>query len=240
MTPNSRGQPRPADAPARRGPRASLQALERLRLRLRRLLPVDGAVAVMLAGFGLIALSFVLDYTLTLPAFVGIVFLFAGISLVGRRFISQLLRPLSRRVSDRDLAILVEDRNPQLHQAFITAIELGSGQGEAARYASPELLQSVIDDVERQVGAISFDRVFRAGRLDLSRHFLLVLVAGMLGLASIFPDHAKIWFQRNVLIASTRWPKATWLEEPVLPEAIAIGDNLPLRVRVLRGSPKLV
>lgn len=221
-------------------PRASLRALEGLRHRLRRLRIVDGAVGVTLAGVTLVVASFLLDYALVLPWGVRLVFLAVGFGILGRQLVERLLRPLSRPVSDRDLAVLVEDRNPELRQSLITAIELGAGGGEGARYASPELLQSVIDDVERRVGQISFERIFRLGRLLRASALLGIALAVVAGVTSTFPSHAGIWFERNVLLASVRWPKSIQLEEPVLPEAIAIGDDLPVRVRLLRGKPKVV
>jgi hypothetical protein len=231
------GQP----APHGGAPRRSLAALERLRQRLRKLVIKDGVVWLALLVAAAMALSFALDYLFDLPRPIRALFLVAGAGGVAVLAFRRLVGPLAVPVSDESLALLVEEVNPGLKQSLITAVELSRPESESARHVSPALLASIVEDVERQVDGISFEKVFRLGRLRRNQLALAGLAAIAFGSAVSAPEVSGTWFRRNLLLRAERWPKATLLElEQEAPWVVAIGDNLPVAVRVLKGDPKTV
>ncbi len=185
--------------------------------------------------------SFGLDYFLHLPQAVRGFFVVSG--LVGAIVIvlRRLVSPLSRRVPDDELAMLVEETHPGMRQTLLTAVQLCRPQSVGGRYVSRELLDSVVDEVESRVGDIASGRV-----LQLRRLWRNALLLGVLALAVVVggagrPDLAKIWFRRNLLLLADPWPKGTELElDPTTPLLVAKGDDLPVSVRVLRGDPRSV
>ncbi|MCZ6794675.1 MAG: hypothetical protein O7J95_13790 [Planctomycetota bacterium] len=222
-------------------PRRNLAALSRLRHRLRRVHLLDGLLATgLIVGAGL-CLSFALDYLLDVPRGVrGLFLVGAGGGLLILLF-RRLWRPLSLQLSDEHLALLVEECNPGLKQSLITAIELSRQESEGSRYVSPELLGSVVKEVETEVHQTSFDRVIRLGRLRRNALGLFALVIAIYSGGASAPELARIWLQRNLLLGAERWPQETVLEQfPSIPETVAVGDSLLVHVRVLKGDPKLV
>jgi hypothetical protein len=231
---------------APQSPRRSLAALERLRARLRRLFVSDGVASVLLALLAASAASFLLDYSLHLPAVVRGVFLALGlaglVSLLSRR----LLQPISRPVGDADLAKLVERANPHLQESFLTAVELTRPGSESAAYVSPALLDAVVESVEERVSKIQFERVFDLRGLLRKWSgvgLALVIVLGALLGSGAFRAFAAIWLSRNVLLSAEAWPREVELRlvSPASsPAVVAVGDPLEVAVEVVRGAPPAV
>jgi hypothetical protein len=232
----------PADLPSVPAgpPRSSLAALDRLRHRLRRLRLYDGIVTVGLVVVAAVVVSVALDYTLTLPAAVRALFLGAAVLVLGRAIYSFVIGPLSRRVSDRELAVLVEATNPELRQVLLTAVQLGDPRSETARHVSPELIGAVIAEAESRASEVERTPIFRLGRVARAGTALVFAAGTFLALGSAFPEHSGVWFRRNLLLGADRWPKSILLEDPRLPDAVAMGDDLRVEVRVVRGEPKIV
>jgi len=198
---------------------------------------------VRLAMWVLIAsiASFALDASLALPVGVRGLFIVAGsiafIVLAARR----LVAPVAHRMSDEELAVLIEERHPDLHQSLITAIQLSRADSFGGRWTSNELLASVVQEVEAKAASIEPRRVF--GMAALKRNLIVLAVAAsvVVGGAVLRSDLFGIWLRRNVLLSADRWPKGTHLElEPTTPLVVATGDSLPLAVRIVRGRPSSV
>ncbi|MBN1442325.1 MAG: hypothetical protein JXA90_06425, partial [Planctomycetes bacterium] len=229
----------PQTAPAK--PIRNLAALSRLRARARQLHLFDGLVGLGRAVLLAAAASFVLDYLLDLPWGVRLFFLMVGLSLLVAWTAARLVRPLSRVIPDESLALLVEASNPDLHQSLITAIELTRPGVEGARHVSADLIASVVADVESRAREIAFDRIFRLRHLRRRAVLLGILTGAILVLSIASPGLASIWLERNLLLRGTKWPKETILQQyPPIPETVAVGDDLLVEVRVLRGDPRTV
>jgi hypothetical protein len=222
-------------------PRRSLALLEKLRQRIRRATAWDGLawIGVLLVVAGIV--SFGLDYSLQLPRAVRGFFALSG--LVGAVIVvlRWLVSPLARRVSDEDLAMLVEETHPGMRQTLLTAVQLCQPESVGGRYVSRELLDSVVEEVESHVGDIAPGRVLRLGRLRRNVLILFGLTLAVLVGGAFRPELAKVWFKRNLLLSADPWPKSTILElDPATPLVVAMGDDLPISVRVLRGDPRNV
>ncbi len=235
--PTTSATPTPAASPA---PARTLRALERLRGRVRRMFLVDGLIAFVIALCLAVVITFVLDYLLGLPRGVRLVLILVcavGLaSVIARR----LLHPRRVALPLEELAVLVEASNPELKQSLVTAVELTRPGSRSARYLSSDMIASVVADVERNLPLIGMNRVFQFGRLGRATVLLGLLVVAIGGGAAARPDLAGIWFRRVCLLGSERWPKSVQLvlvrptSDPV---TIALGEDLPVEVRAVRGDP---
>ncbi len=186
---------------------------------IRSLFALDGSSRLLLALAAFIAVTFMIDWTFILPREVRLVLLAGGLVLAGWIIARRLAYPLSRRVSDDDLAIIVERHYPELNDRLISAIQLAREpvavpEGEHARrgatYNSPELVEALINDAAQAASAMDF------GRVVVGRHVgkiaawaaLVVLLLGAGAVAK--PAYASIYLQR-IFGGSVRWPQRTYL-----------------------------
>ena len=211
-----------------------------LRRRIRRASLFSGLVWIgFIVSIGLL-ISFGLDYSLRLPLPVRQLFMVAAWVGLAVLFARRILAPLSRKLRDSELAMIVEEANPELNQSLVTVVELCGSESEGARNVSREMLDSVVAEVEE--GA---QKLLSRGTLKLQglkRNLLLFCLAAAIVAsgAGLQPDLAATWYQRNLLLnGSVKWPKTIQLElEAGTPGVVAVGDDLPVAVRVLRGSPR--
>ncbi len=232
----------PSDPNTLPRPGRALEALARLREKIRRAFVTDGVVTIsglLIAG---LAISFLADYLLTLPRGVRTVFLSLGGVILAFLIHRRITRPLALKLSDTDLANLVERANPELSQELITAVELTERSNESASYVSQDLLESVVASVDAKVARIPFDRIFSFRRLQRKGWAAMGGLAIALGFAGLNPALTRIWLSRNLLLSAQPWPKETQLElvKPPQPILLAIGDDLPIEVRAVRGTPSAV
>lgn len=227
--------------PGIRRPGKNLRALGRVRQRLHRFYLLSGLTRVCVAALLALFFSFALDYLLQLPWGVRALFLASGLSGLVVVCVRWVLTPVAQVVSDNELASLVEECNPELKQALITAVQLSHPGSEGARYVSQSLVETVVEDVERQARGASFARVFKLGGL---RRYLAalggLLLIAVVGVANS-PHLFAVWARRDLLLLDTSWPQSTDLElDPSTPLVVAIGDDLPVAVRLLKGRPNTV
>ena len=224
-------------------PQRALEALSRLRKKLRHFFLQDGLVTLGIGSSGAIVLSFLLDYLLVLPIQVRFVFLAAAATALvffARRFVT---RPLATPVLDEELANLVERSNPELKQALVTAIELTRPGSEAALHVSPSMVRSVVERVEEGVAGIRFERIFDLRRLQRKKALLVGTLVVLMGGGIASPSLSFLWFGRNILLGAQKWPKRVLLElvsPSTNPAVVAVGDSLEVVVRAVKGSPKTV
>ena len=103
-------------------PQKSLAVLGQLRQRIRRTSLFSGVVWIgFIFAIGLLA-SFGLDYFLRLPLAVRQLFVLAALAGSIVLFARRILAPLSRKLGDSELAMLVEEANPELNQSLLTVV----------------------------------------------------------------------------------------------------------------------
>src|SRR5262247_2533189 len=82
--------------------------------------------------------------------------IFAVLSVTAAVYFA-LVRPLRRRVSDAQLARLVEEKHPGIDDRFVTAIEF-SGEEQRAAF-SPVIVDRLVDDADRHASDVSVDEI---------------------------------------------------------------------------------
>lgn len=162
---------------------------------------------------------------------------------------------LFTRFGERSLALVLERRFPKLlGDRLITAVELSRPKARQYGY-SPTMLQLTIDDAADRVHKIPLGEVFNWTRLTRYGLALALITLGFYLCAGVgyciinrpagvgdfvhdFNDTAIIWFQRNILLMDTIWPRRAQLELLDFPdEEMKIGRDAPaptLHVRALK------
>ena len=140
---------------------------------------------------------------------------------------------LFRDFRDSSLALVLERRFPGLlGDRLITAVELADLQKAEAQGYSPAMIQETIHEAAERVERVPVGKAFRWGRLVRRSLLALGLTVGLYVLAgglflvldaawrvhagrtgySRFHETAAIWFERNILLQNTIWPRRAQLE----------------------------
>ncbi len=168
-------------------------------------------------------------------------------------FLARGFVTLVRRFRNNALALVLEQRFPeQLGDRLITAVELADPAGaERFGYSRPMLEQTLREAAER-VDRLPLKQVFDWRRLGYRVAFALLASVGVfvavaggyceinkMGLREYllrFQNIAAIWYERNILLWNTIWPRQAHLEIVGFPETgeLRIGRDAPpptLRMR---------
>ncbi|HHI79211.1 MAG TPA: hypothetical protein ENK02_04475 [Planctomycetes bacterium] len=215
--------------------------LSNLRRRIRRRFLLHGLGWFATAVLGLLLLDYVLDRSLDLPSPVRIILLLGMLTYLAFGFRRRILYPLRARLTWTDLALLVERQRPELHQAFITAVEYAGPEAHPLRGVSPSMVDKVVQQAREQIADFNPASVIRKDRTR--RVWGLASALGLLFLLVGFQDGEGllIWGQR-LFGASLSYPRRTYitlqiprssgnyeLEIPNEPEK-------PIHIRLARGA----
>lgn len=161
------------------------------------------------------------DRVLQLPGGVRLAFL--GIAIVAVIIVAlrSIVFPLSRTLSDEDLALLVEREYPLLNDRLISALQILKTQERYKDTASGEMIKVLVGEAFDLAGRLKFEQAVRTKRL------MTVLGGSMLAMLLVFGhawldrDNMSIWVRR-VLGQGPSWPTLTQLDARILEK-----DELP-------------
>src|SRR6476661_3939314 len=160
-----------------------VDVIRRVRNRWRMKLALRGAVvvaagtvlALLLSASGLESLRFSAPAIITFR--IVIVAVFVGLLLYG------LVWPLRRRVTDAQVAMYLEESDPTLEAAIISAVEATAEGGSASH--SPRLVEKLVEQAIEQCRTM--DHAHRVERTSLQRHAAaLAAIAAVVALAIAF------------------------------------------------------
>lgn len=154
--------------------------------------------------------------------------LFAGLVVVSLlTAIFFVLVPIRRRLDDAELALWVEERNPQLHHRLISAVQLNQ-PGAKTEGMSPELIAVVTREAESDAQKVAFTDVADHRRLKWS--LLLALPLLMIALVPIVlaPALSGALLAR-LLLANVDIPRRVTLENDTR-EVWPLGESVVLRI----------
>ncbi|MBI5686769.1 MAG: hypothetical protein HZC54_17010 [Verrucomicrobia bacterium] len=202
----------------------SLRLLLRLHLALGGLARVGAAAVVVAAG------TWMLDWWLRMDfgprGMIGT----AAVVLIGVAAWRHLLRPLSRRLGNAELALTLERAFPQFGDRLLTAVEqcgVRNAECGMTETTSPALLEHVAAEAAeiasgvRPSQALDGSRLVRCLGLGVGALLVITMVA------AFFPRELEAWWQRDVLLRNVEWPRTTTLEITGFPNSTE---------RVVRGS----
>lgn len=173
---------------------------------------------------------------------------------------------LFREFRDAALALVLERRFPKLlGDRLITAVELSDPrQAEALGYSGAMVRETIHEAAER-VDQLPIKQVFDWRRLFRRGALIVLLTAGAYGLVGgafcaidYFQKHSAstdgfsdlnyvstVWFERNILLRNTIWPRRAHLEILNYPDEMRIAEGTTppqIKVRaykyVVTGAPK--
>ena len=225
------------EAPPDALPESIDRELRRVRGDLHRRDLTLGLARVGIAVLGFVLGTFILDRLLDFPTpFRGVVL---GLGCTGLLFVlwRYLLRPLSAKRSDDEIALLIERAHPELNDELISAVQLSRGR---KAWESRELIGHVVSGAATRAGSIgSGGEVETSGSRRIV--FLTLAVAVIVGaLFSARGRDAGIWFERMILLKDTPWPRTVELKVNVDDLVVAKGEDVTISATVVRGQPSRV
>ncbi len=97
-----------------------------------------------------------------------------------------LIRPLLRRVSDEQVALYLEEHEPSLEAALLSALELSSDQTDASTMP-PGLLDRLVEQAVQRCRAVEFGRRVESGQMRRSGAILAVVAVAAVALFAFGP-----------------------------------------------------
>ena len=232
-------------------PPAIRQQLAVLRAKIRRYVWLEGlaAMAVWLgaAFWGSMALDWIFEPPRPVRVAV-LVVAGSGLALVLFRFI---LRRAFVRLSDANMATILERQFPKLNDSLLTSVcccrpRSAAQSGNPPSKFNPEMLARTSRLAGQQVEDLPLSEVFNP--MPRVRKVVIALgLAGTIGLlANSAPSVLNLWAERNLLLASTKWPRKIRLEAVGFTDdgrhlvaKVAEGSNFELRVQAFRGDTEI-
>jgi hypothetical protein len=214
-------------------PRSLQRQLNRLRRR-ERLLQLTWTGARCLAVFtAALAAACLLDWLVDLyrdtPRWLR-VGLLAGQWLLWLLGLVAVVRVLSRRRSDAEVALWVEEEIPDLGHRLITAVQLNQ-PGAATRGMSPELIAAVTRQAEEQAAHTNFAQVADTRRLLWTAELLAPVAVVVVLLFGLCPETVQALLARQFL-ADRLIPRSLAIESASGRQVWPAGEDGVLRFRV--------
>jgi len=184
--------------------------LAALRRRIRRYVWLEGTMAAITwLGIAFWA-SFAIDWLFEPPREVRALLL--GIVGVGLAwvFFRRILRRALVRLSNRNMAMLLERHFPQFDESLVTAVELTERWGEPD-LCSREMLARTCRQAAEPMAEVRLRKVFNPAPLRKSALAAVMLSAAVWVFAWLAPDALGTWTERSLLLTDTLWPRQTRL-----------------------------
>lgn len=146
----------------------------------------------------------------------------AGVAWIAWR---RLVRPQLLRLSEDDLALVVERAHPELADRLISALQFSRLEELQSRGASRLLVERLLAQANEMASPLRFTAAVRADRSLKHLLFAAAAVAVLAGAFAVKRDVMRIWLQRVALLQNAEYPRDTKL-----------AMEGPMRIRVGRGS----
>lgn len=172
---------------------------------------IDGLAVLCGAVVVLSLLSLLVDRIFRMDRPQRILSLAVGLVVLGIVAWRRLVRPLSRKLIDDALSLVVEAQHAELRQSLVGALQLSRLGDPESIGASPAMVQATIDAGARAAAGVEFRDTLDARRRTGNLLAILGAVALLGGICAIFPSTMGLWFSRNVLLSSRTWPQKTHL-----------------------------
>ncbi|GAG03081.1 unnamed protein product, partial [marine sediment metagenome] len=184
--------------------------LAALRRRIRRYVWLEGlTTAVAWLGVAFWG-SLAIDWLFEPPPLVRGVLL----GLVGLGLVAVLVQLVGRRafvrLSDGNMAMLLERRFRQLDDSLLTAVDLIGRTGRPGQ-CDPLMLARTCRQAADRIGQVRLGEVFNPVPLRRSILCAILLAVSVGAFAVIFPGALEIWARRSLAFSEELWPRRTKL-----------------------------
>lgn len=202
-----------------------------------------GSLAVVLVAATATVLVFLMDWLFRLPSGIRFVLLAASMGTLGWSILKRLLLPLRVKLNSHSVALLIEQRRPELKRELISALQLEKALESPDYNESRALTEESIRRAVEHVQETGLKGVVSARPLRRPLVFALSLLALVTIYTSFRPDHGALFVERCLLLRDTPWPARTRLDVEIIgsfrestgedgSRVIHVPENTVLRVRV--------
>ena len=191
-----------------------------VRRKIRYRVLVDGLLVAAIIGLTIYWLGAALDYlpvklgSNETPRWVRIALLCAMSALIGWALLWRLARSYLARLSDRNVAVLLERHFPELNNELVTVVELADKSTDdiSNPAAYRVMLGRVQQSASQRVSAIDTGRLFNWRPVWWFGSTALVLLLWTVGVAIATPGWISLWNARLFALSDQRWPRLAHLE----------------------------
>ena len=143
-----------------------------------------------------------------------------------------LVMPLSRRVSDGQVALYIEEHEPGLEAAILSAVEVTRSSGPSGD-RSPALVERLVESATRKARHLDAEHRVERAALGRSSGVLAAVAAGALALAILAPDAFRAGLRTLFVPWSTADASAAYAIEVTPGNAtVARGGDLRIAARL--------
>ncbi|MHC4402842.1 MAG: coiled-coil domain-containing protein [Planctomycetota bacterium] len=215
--------------------------LAALRRRIRRYVWVHGLAAAV-AWLGVAFwISLGVDWLFEPAVIVRAVFLGAvGVVLAGV-LCRLILRRAFVRLSNRNMAMLLERSFPQFDESLLTAVELSARADGLGPYTR-RMLDRTSRRAAEPIESVRFSRVFNPVPLRRAVLIALLLAAGILSFGVLAPEAFALWTRRCLRFGDELWPRNTRLVVEGFADGVvkvARGDDLTVIAKADLNMPEV-
>jgi hypothetical protein len=189
--------------------------LGQLRGHIRLMFVSWGLAKLTIWAAGLTLLLYYMDLMLKLPGGLRLAFLLTAVVVLLVIAMRSLVYPLSRTLSDEDLALLVEREYPLLNDRLISSLQMLKNQERYKDAASEDMIRVVVGESFDIAGRLQFNEAVASRRLLYLVMGSLVAMGLLFGHAWFARDSMSTWVKR-ALGAGPAWPTSTQLEVLIL------------------------
>ncbi|HLL88076.1 MAG TPA: DUF4175 family protein, partial [Tepidisphaeraceae bacterium] len=218
-------------------PTKLIELLERFRRRIKALSVATGLGNAAAAAAGLLLAAVLFDYVLNLPPVARIALLIGGLVALAVLAYDRVIRPAVARLTLSDVAGRLESAFPQFDDRLRSTVTFLTCPGDTGDGA-PAMKQRVINEAAAMAGTIDVNRAIVYRPVVNAAAIAAGAVALLALLADTAPNYSRIALQRLFApFSAPAWPKSVELAlADALPQRVAVGQPLPVRVRLTKGD----
>ncbi len=215
-----RGTPSRLDPDIRR-------VLDALRAGIRRYVWIDGLAAALAGLVATFWAALAFDWFFEPAPLVRVAILLGAALILGVIVLELIVRRAFVRLSDANLAMLLERRFPELNESLLTTVERRAAAGQDGAVCSAELLVRTAGLAAQRARGLPLRRVFNRRPLQGRIAMAAALAASVLAFGWLAPEEIAVWGRRTFLLADELWPRRARIVVEGFPNGVA---------KVARGS----
>lgn len=192
--------------------------LTKVRRRWRNLGLIKAVSIGVVEAMGLVLLFMLADYVYQFSPLVRTVLLGVGAAAVIAVVLRHSLEPLRKRVRNTDLALLVEERNPELQGTLLSAAEFG-GQASKGSALNSYIVGALVAEADRKIQFVDIRKTVDLNRLRKYGYAALVAMFLFVVIGAAFPNFLR---QQGIRVLLPWSPEA---------ERMLVGDGYNPQLR---------
>jgi hypothetical protein len=186
-------------------------------------------------------ITLAIDWFFEPPVFVRILIFSAAVGVLAVILARQIGRRAFVRLTDGNMATVLERRFPQLNDSLLTSVVLCGRQEEQA-HCNAEMLSRACQEAAQRIQTVRIDEVFNFRPLRNSFTAAVLLVFSVLAFGIVFPNAFASWARRSLGFSKELWPRLTRLEIDGFPGGVckvARGSDVDIVVRADTSMPRV-